>query len=61
MKLVRLASAVVLILVAGAEARAQGATDAREAIERRSRGGDRLTIETRQGPTLDGRLVEQGR
>ncbi len=57
MKRVRLASALVLILVAGAEARAQGATDAREAIERQSRGGDRLTIDTRQGPTLKGRLV----
>lgn len=59
MKHVRLASAVVLILVAGAEARAQGQTDAREAIERRSRGGDRLTIDMRQGPTLEGRLVTQ--
>jgi len=60
MKWVRLASAVVLILVAGAEARAQGATDAREAIERQSRVGDQLTIDTRQGPTLQGRLVSKG-
>jgi hypothetical protein len=60
MKCVRLALAVVVILVAGAEARAEDATDAREAIERRSRGGDRLTIDTRQGPTLEGRLVSSG-
>jgi len=60
MKWVRVASAFVLILVAGTEARAQGATDAREAIERQSRAGDELTIDTRQGPTLTGRLVSKG-
>ena len=57
MKCVRVASAVVLILLAGATAWAQGGTDARDAIERKSRGGDRLTIDMRQGPTLEGRLV----
>jgi hypothetical protein len=57
MRHVRLASAVVLILVASAEANAQGAIDTREAIDRRSRSGDRLTIDTRQGGTLEGRLV----
>jgi hypothetical protein len=60
MKRVRLASAIALILVAGGEARGQGETDAREAIERQSRGGDRLTIDTRQGLTLEGRLVSHG-
>jgi hypothetical protein len=59
MKCIRLAWAVVLILVAGAEARAQDATDAREAIERKTHAGDRLTIDTRQGLTLQGRLVSQ--
>jgi hypothetical protein len=60
MKWVRVASAFVLILIAGAEARAQDATDAREAIARQSRVGDQLTIDTRQGPTLQGRLVSKG-
>lgn len=60
MKWVPVASAVVLVLVAGTEARAQGAPDAREAIERQSRVGDQLTIDTRQGPTLKGRLVSTG-
>jgi hypothetical protein len=43
MKWGRFASAVVLTLVAAAEARAQGATDAPEAIERQSRVGEALT------------------
>jgi len=60
MKWVQIASAFVLILLPGAEVRAQGVTDAREAIERQSRRGDELTIDTRQGPMLTGKLVSKG-
>jgi len=60
MKWVRVASVVVVMLAAGVEARAQGTADARQAIERGTRVGDQLTLDTSQGSTLQGRLVSKG-
>jgi hypothetical protein len=54
---IRIAALLSMMLAGAAEVRAQAAAGARDAVERRTRIGDRLTIDARDGSATEGRLV----
>ena len=57
-RFIQLAAAPLLVLLSASTVCAQTASDVRDVVEGKTRIGDRLTIDTRDGARVKGRLVD---